>query len=177
VTRDEAKALAEELARECSARLPIADPMGSPTERLIREAILRALDRATTPSRLQAAERAVVEAALAADDAAWKLSHDDTPGSARKFGASVAARGEAMSRLRALREQAKAEECGAFMSRLRALREQAKAEECGAFVEAKTRNTAPSDETFAKHNLRCDLPRGHEGKHCGDLGRWEWEWE
>lgn len=100
--------------------------------------ILRRCFREIAPasSRLEAAERAVVEAALAL------LTQREPPFRWNDLF-------DAVTRLRALREQAQAEECGA-----------------GARGDA-----APP----LFRQVRCTLPRGHEGAHRGNLGEWSWE--
>lgn len=100
-------------------------------------------------TRLEAAERAVVEAAL---DLAARIpdSLDQHPIS------------EACARLRDLRELAQAEECLAMPETMTPP---------GVFVTDNANWRAGRDEERPVH---CYLPRGHEGEHCGSLGDWRW---
>lgn len=158
MTRDETKALAEELARVCALRLRqdgIVLPGVVPwVEREIRESMQQALDRALTPSRIEAAERDVVEAV-----GEWRHDNPNSPNHGKRMVI------EAYDRLRALREQRKAEECGAEWS---------DDPRVGSGV---TRVGIVPQDMGEKREWRvvsCHLPRGHEGEHEGELGRWRW---
>ena len=98
---------------------------------------------AKVPTRIQAAERAVVEAALIGG----LIEGRPWPG----YPALV----EAVARLRSLREGQAAEECGAIGET------------------DLVPNTDYPDE-YRSVEIRCHLPRGHEGEHCGPLGDWRW---
>jgi len=156
VTPAERKALAEELAREYADEWSggPADYEGMAVH--VGEVILRALDRACTPTRIQAAERAVVEAARAGS---------------RRIHQTESEREAASVWLTTLREA-----CG----RLEDLREQAKAGECGEKGVRLHFPVHPTDggigsNVGTKIVGYCNLPRGHEGRHRGDLGEWEWD--
>lgn len=148
MTRQEREALAEEMAE-------VLVPAGSTQfeAKWAREYIHRALDRACTPSRIEAAERAVVEAAVTFADA---------------LGGRRVVTSKDADVWWMLQET---------VSRLRDLRANAEAEECRDIGWAKThKDEAIGPETpRAKHTVYCHLPRGHEGKHSGPLGEWVWE--
>lgn len=156
--RDEARALAEELSAQCAARLPI--PVGEPRfpvgfrqEDIVREYIMRALDRALTPTRIEAAVTDLVAAAerWAGPEPALSFGHE-------------------MDQAVAL-----SKDLGERITRLRALREQAHAEECGSIARRQTRAVTVEDaRPYRDCEIRCHLPRGHEGEHEGELGTWRW---
>lgn len=100
-------------------------------------------------TRIQAAERAVIEAALGL----FVNVNETTIGLTGADGLL-----ERRDRLRDLREQARAEECGRLIERWISR------------AEIEKRDT---DEGVIR--MRCHLPRGHEGKHAGSLGDWSWE--
>jgi hypothetical protein len=153
VTPDESKRIAEELAREISARFAYAAAhpgnrdavWEAATDGALRD-ILRALSR-VRPSRIEAAERAVVDAAM----------RGETIGDTRRTAAWLREMREACSRLRDLRAAAGAEECSFVQS----------VYSCGP------QNHPPSKI----EKVRCVLPRGHEGEHEGELGLWRWRGE
>lgn len=159
MTPGERKAIAEELARECAAHIEGTD--GPQAVMLkIRDRILRALDRVTPASRIQAAERAVVEMVVKLEDmlTGRRIVNDEDH---RTWNECA----DAVVRLLALREQVSAETCDDWTyvdaTQLYA----------GGAVQAPW---IPADEP-ERREIRCDQPRGHEGKHSGGLGRWEWE--
>lgn len=139
MTREEAKALAAELAKQHALALTLSKKDGAAALPHIEQAY--ALDRALAPTRLRAAEIAVVEAAIA-----WELETEEEPAF------SWASReSEAIRRLLALREQARAEEC-----------------------QRETIADVSGEDNGKTLWLRCFLPRGHEGEHQAELGTWRW---
>ena len=136
----------------------------------IAAVIVKAVERAgaAKPTRLQAAERAVVETAVAYR-AAWTEDDGDTYGTS-------AAMADAINRLRDVRKAAAAEECEAVDRPLRELRETLSDRAFNAAYPEKSqaRGYALMLDTFPGEPVRCTKPRGHEGEHEGDLGRFRW---
>lgn len=97
-------------------------------------------------TRIQSAERAVVEAAIASAILVEQRIREMGPTPSAKMGPEGIRVIDACSRLRDLREQARAEECGERSIPLL---------------------SSPWKDT------RCHL-RGHEGEHEGNLGVWRW---
>ncbi len=142
VTREEAMAR----LRSMIARGPTELNPAS-VEAWAREA-LKLIDEAPKPSRIEAAERAVVEAAL---DGHRNVRLSAEPNAAATWLTRLR---EACARLRDLRERAREEECEDYTH---------------VVLPART-YTGPRDQRLT----RCHLPRGHEGEHRGELGEWRW---
>lgn len=142
MNRDAIEALAALRTFAAESHDHAADPCGFCDR--AHEAIA-VLAKAVTPSRIQSAERAVVEAA---DRFARKLGGLCV---LLPTGANVwADLEETTARLRSLRETAAAEECGQT-------------------------GWAASRAGFVVHCLvRCHLPSGHEGEHECTLGAYRW---
>lgn len=109
-------------------------------------------------SRIEAAERAVVEAAGSSME---KWVNSGGPNWLRDPG------------IVAIRDA---------LSRLRSLMEQAGAEECGEVIEVQTHNVVRGiggtilnvTNVSRTGPIECHLPRGHGGEHEGELGAWRW---
>lgn len=108
-------------------------------------------------SRIEAAERAVVETALE-----WRRydrrRHDLTNAEQNALDVLIIANTEAVDRLRDLRANQQAEECGAKPSMFVSVRQV----------------VSDSEVLQREKDVRCHLPRGHEGEHEGELGTWRW---
>ena len=141
---------------------------------ILEFAILEALDRAR-PSRVHAAERAVLVAAECVVDASRNCLNRQPLGPAtiacaccaNRWGHEDDSLSEATAKLLDLRARAQAAECRSFHPIVAGPRGWRFRQE------AKTRTTT-GPETFRKHNLRCHLPRGHEGDHEATLGAFRW---
>lgn len=160
MTRIEAETLAEELARESSE--VYGDPMrdGWWGDRVTRETrietlILRALGRVLTPTRIEAAERAVLTCAEEWRRLDIRRHGLRTQGEQQRLDDLIRLEAEALDRLRDLREQIGVEECGR------------------RYIKCPDKDwVGVGNEGF--NALRCHLPRGHEGEHEGELGIWRW---
>ena len=135
--------LALKAAKRCS-KFPNMAFMAPTVEMLVEDAVTEALVRIKKPdlSRIQAGERAVVEAALAW----WPETHRDHPA----WWARAQPIREAVDRLRDLHERKQAEEC--------------------TWRAHPGNRPGMVNTTFVK----CHIPAGHDGRHRGNLGDYEW---
>lgn len=131
-------------------------------ERALADQLMRMFDVAVVQSdRLQAAELAVVEASLKLRDA---LRADTLRGG---FGDEWT---DAVERLRYLRARSREDECGAACEVDSATLTRCLIDVVGTGVTEMTDYVG-----LAKRSpVSCTLPRGHEGEHEGELGRWRW---
>lgn len=182
MTRIEAETLAEELARESSE--VYGDPMrdGWWGDRVTRETrietlILRALGRVLTPTRIEAAERAVLTCAEEWRRLDIRRHGLRTQGEQQRLDDLIRLEAEALDRLRDLREQIGVEECGALAPDDRGdlLKELSDRSFNAAYPEkSRAREYFLRLKKVPAVAARCHLPRGHEGEHEGALGIWRW---
>jgi len=134
---------------------------GMPAWRAVE--LLHALNAALVHAdRIAAAERAVIDLCLRWMDNGFK-THGMTDCAAVPFNVLLA---DPLAKLRALREELAGDECGAVPRGVRWNNSDGH-----AFV---TDSPDPRDGRDEHRAVRCMLPRGHEGEHEGDLGRWRW---
>ena len=158
----EKRAIAEELAawaRSSIEKFPRA-PVGAiataaAVEVIVEEAVTRALSRVTPPSRIQSAERAVLDAACEWRRLDTKRYDVRTQGEQQRLDDLIRIESEAIDRLRDLREQVAGETCGAIGN-------------------GPDKGWVSVSEPDRLMKVRCHLPSGHEGEHEGDLGGWRW---
>ena len=147
MTRDEARVLADATT---DALLKATGMTVDPEIRqVMRNWILRALDQALTPSRVQAAERAFVMEAL---PLVLRNPSEMLAGLMHSGGCAVGDSDTAPCNC----DVSKSREAAL---RLRALREQLQVEECGHIYNVRGEDDIPTSVGA------CRLPLGHEGRH------------
>lgn len=161
MTRPDQERLAAELARECHDAMNVKIPgtiWEGPGPELFREILAKHILRglASPSTRLAAAERAVIDSAVA-----WNRHQLNIPALTSKERKAWRDRNDEMIRVE-----------NDAVERLVSLREQLAAEECGAVCNVQSRLTpggVPRGD-----DVRCHLARGHDGDHEGVGASYRW---